>query len=111
MDIVQFITNTPVIFVIVFIIGLMYAGFVIASGLVYFCDIDEYVPPIMAIKYSLANAYNRILKNNKYNILGQFFILVLWFIPVSLVLIAIYILYIVCCIIATIGRFLFYKKK
>lgn len=111
MNIVQFITNTSLLFVILFIIGLMYVGFVVASGIVYFCDIDEYVPPTMAIKYSLANAYNRIFKNNKYNILGQFFIWVFWFIPVSVVLIVINILYIVCCIIATIGRFLFYKKK
>ena len=82
---------------------------IICSAAVFFVDVMD-VPPLMVIKYSYANAYSKVL-SDKLNLLGQFVMWVLVFIPVCIMLVPINLFYLICCLIGTIGKFLFCKRK
>lgn len=82
---------------------------IVCSAAAFFIDVMD-VPPLMVIKYSYANAYSKVM-SDKLNLLGQFVMWILIFIPICIVLIPINLLYLICCLIGTIGKFLFCKRK
>ena len=82
---------------------------IICSAAAFFVYVID-VPPLMVIKYSYANAYSKVL-SDKLNLLGQFVMWVLVFIPICIMLVPINLFYLICCLIGTIGKFLFCKRK
>lgn len=96
-----------------FLVGIIaltaYLLAIICSAAAFFVSVMD-VPPLMVIKYSYANAYNKVL-SDKLNLLGQFVMWILVFIPVCIMLVPINLLYLICCLIGTIGKFLFCKRK
>lgn len=97
------------LFLVVSIVLTAYLLVIVCSAAAFFVDVMD-VPPLMVIKYSYANAYSKVM-SDKLNLLGQFVMWVLVFIPVCIVLIPINLLYLICCLIGTIGKFLFCKRK
>lgn len=105
-----FIDQMPTgLFLVVSIALAAYLLVIVCSAAAFFIDVMD-VPPLMVIKYSYANAYNRVL-SDKLNLLGQFVMWILFFIPICVVLIPINLLYLICCLLGTIGKFLFCKRK
>ena len=97
------------VFLVVSIALTAYLLVIVCSAAAFFIDVMD-VPPLMVIKYSYANAYNKVL-SDKLNLLGQFVMWILFFIPICIVLIPINLLYLICCLLGTIGKFLFCKRK